>query len=93
MIGAKELASMKKGAGIVNCARGGVVNEAALVDAIAAGQIAYAGVDVFEKEPPVNPAILETGKISLSPHIGASTREAQERIGLELAERIIAYFR
>jgi D-3-phosphoglycerate dehydrogenase len=48
---------------------------------------------VFEKEPPVNTAILETGKISLSPHIGASTREAQERIGLELAERIIAYFR
>ncbi len=93
LIGAKELASMKKGAGIVNCARGGVVNEAALVDAIAAGQISYAGVDVFEKEPPVNTAILETGKISLSPHIGASTREAQERIGLELAERIIAYFR
>jgi D-3-phosphoglycerate dehydrogenase / 2-oxoglutarate reductase len=50
LIGAKELASMKKGAGIVNCARGGVVNEAALVDAIAAGQISYAGVDVFEKE-------------------------------------------
>lgn len=93
LIGAKELATMKKGAGIVNCARGGVVNEAALVEAIATGQISYAGVDVFEKEPPVNTAILETGKISLSPHIGASTREAQERIGLELAERIIAYFR
>lgn len=93
LIGATALATMKKGAGIVNCARGGVVNEAALVEALASGHISYAGVDVFENEPPVNTAILETGKISLSPHIGASTREAQERIGIELAERIIAYFR
>ncbi len=88
-IGKEELEMMKPGACLVNCARGGVVDEAALITALDAGKISYAATDVFEQEPPVNDAILKHQKISLSPHIGASTAEAQNRIGIELAERII----
>jgi D-3-phosphoglycerate dehydrogenase / 2-oxoglutarate reductase len=93
IIGAKELAMMKVGSGLINCSRGGVVNEPALLQALTLGHLAYAGIDVFETEPPVNTDILQPDQVSLSPHIGASTKEAQERIGIELAERIIAYFR
>ena len=81
---------MKEGAGIVNCARGGTINEEALIAAINSGRIKYAATDVFEKEPPVNDAILRLNSIGLSPHIGASTLEAQDRVGSELAERVIA---
>lgn len=89
VIGEKEIALMKDGAGIVNCARGGVVNEAALNKAIKSGKIRYAGVDVFEKEPPSNKELFEHEFISVTPHIGAATLEAQERIGHELADKII----
>lgn len=89
VIGKEELAIMKKGAALVNCARGGVVDEAALMEALDSGHIAFAGLDVFDNEPTPSKKILTHPKISLSPHIGASTNEAQERIGVELAQRII----
>ncbi len=92
VIAAEELKLMKKGAGLINCARGGVVSESDLIDALNSGHIAYAGTDVFEKEPPVNDAILKMRNVSLSPHIGASTAEAQKRIGDEMAEQIINFF-
>jgi D-3-phosphoglycerate dehydrogenase len=92
VIGEKELAMMKPGAGLINCARGGVVDEKALLEFIESGHIAFAGIDVFEKEPPVYLDILKHDNVSLSPHIGASTKEAQERIGIELASKIIAHF-
>jgi len=92
VIAAAELAMMKKGAGLINCARGGVVCEADLISALNSGHLAYAGTDVFEKEPPVNGDILKLRNVSLSPHIGASTAEAQKRIGDEMAEQIIHFF-
>ncbi len=92
VIAAAELAMMKKGAGLINCARGGVVCEADLIEALKSGHLAYAGTDVFEKEPPINGDILKLRNVSLSPHIGASTAEAQKRIGDEMAEQIIHFF-
>jgi D-3-phosphoglycerate dehydrogenase len=88
-IGKGELEMLKPGVCIVNCARGGVVDEKALLEALDSGKVRYAAVDVFEKEPPVNDAILRHPKMSLTPHIGASTAEAQNRIGMELASKII----
>lgn len=92
VIAENELAIMKKGAGLINCARGGTVSEKALIAALENGQIAYAGTDVFEKEPPVDDAILKMKNVSLSPHIGASTEEAQKRIGDEIAQQILTFF-
>lgn len=89
VIGHSELAKMKKTAVMINCARGGVVNEIALNEALKMGIIAFAGVDVFQNEPPTNDLMLSLSNASLSPHIGASTAEAQMRVGIELAERII----
>jgi D-3-phosphoglycerate dehydrogenase len=89
VIGHAELAQMKKTAVVINCARGGVVNEVALNDALKTGRIAFAGVDVFQNEPPTDDLMLSLPNASLSPHIGASTAEAQMRVGIELAERII----
>lgn len=90
VIGEKELAAMKKGAGIVNAARGGVINEVALVDALNSRQIAFAGLDVFENEPTPATQVLMNPYVSLTPHIGAATLEAQDRIGTELASQIIS---
>lgn len=92
VIAAAELALMKPSAGLINCARGGTVCEADLVDALRNKTIAYAGVDVFEKEPPVYEDILKLDNVSLTPHIGASTAEAQKRIGDEMADQIIRFF-
>jgi len=89
VIGKSELEMMKQGVGLVNSARGGVIDEVALVDAIDQGKVAFAGLDVFESEPVPEIRILMHPKISLSPHIGAATDEAQDRIGTELAEQII----
>jgi D-3-phosphoglycerate dehydrogenase len=83
------LAIMKDGVGIVNCARGGVIDEIALVKALDSGKVAFAGLDVFESEPKPEMTILMHSKISLTPHIGAATGEAQDRIGTELASQII----
>ncbi len=89
VIGKAEFDLMKSGVGLVNAARGGVIDEVALLDAIDRGKIAFAGLDVFESEPHPEVRILMHPKISLSPHIGAATGEAQDRIGTELAEQII----
>lgn len=89
VIGKKEFEIMKEGAGLVNAARGGVIDEAALVDALENGPIVFAGLDVFETEPSPHIKILMHPNISLSPHIGAATGEAQSRIGEELASQII----
>ncbi|WP_417941865.1 D-2-hydroxyacid dehydrogenase [Flavobacterium sp. RS13.1] len=89
IIGEKEFEIMKDGVGIVNCARGGVIDEVALVKALDSGKVAFAGLDVFENEPKPEMAILMHSKISLTPHIGAATGEAQDRIGTELASQII----
>jgi D-3-phosphoglycerate dehydrogenase len=89
VIGAKEFAIMKQGAGIVNAARGGVIDELALVEAIDKGIISNAALDVFENEPSPEIQLLMNRNISLTPHIGAATQEAQNRIGEELATQII----
>ena len=89
VIGKNEFALMKKGVGIVNAARGGVLDEVALVDALADGTVAFAGLDVFESEPKPEIPLLMHPNISLTPHIGAATQEAQDRIGTELAAQII----
>ena len=89
VIGAKEFAIMKQGAGIVNAARGGVIDELALINAIENGNISNAALDVFENEPSPEIQLLMNKNISLTPHIGAATQEAQNRIGEELATQII----
>jgi len=91
VIGHPEFELMKDGAGLVNCARGGVVDEQALVNAINSGKIAFAGLDVFAKEPPEFLDVLKLDQVSLSPHIGAATVEAQERVGQELADKVLAH--
>lgn len=89
VLGEKEFQLMKDGVGIVNAARGGVVDEGALIKALDSGKVAFAGLDVFENEPKPTIKLLMHPKISLTPHIGAATAEAQDRIGVELAEQII----
>ena len=89
VIGKQEFAQLKDGVGIVNCARGGVIDEVALIEALDSNKVAFAGLDVFENEPTPEIQILMHPKISLTPHIGAATLEAQDRIGTELAEQII----
>ena len=89
VIGKAQFDSMKDGVGIVNAARGGVIDEIALVNALETGKVRYAGLDVFEKEPTPEVQLLMNPDISLTPHIGAATVEAQDRIGKELAEQII----
>lgn len=88
VIGKKEFDLMKNDAGIVNAARGGVIDEVALIDALDSGKIAFAGLDTFEEEPKPAIKVLMNGRVSLTPHIGAATNEAQDRIGTELAEQI-----
>ena len=81
---------MKDGAVLINAARGGVVNEVALVDALDSKKLSFAGLDTFENEPKPEIKLLMHPKISLTPHIGAATLEAQDRIGQELADQIIS---
>ncbi len=88
VIGIKDFDLMKNGVGIVNCARGGAIDEVALVAALDSGKVSFAGLDVFESEPNPEITILMHPNISLSPHIGAATGEAQDRIGTELAYQI-----
>lgn len=89
LLGKEEFEKMKDGVGLVNAARGGVIDEEALIQALESGKISFAGLDVFENEPKPSLKVLMNRYVSLSPHIGAATEEAQERIGLELAEQII----
>ncbi len=89
LIGKEEISRMKDGVGIVNASRGGVLHEVALLEAIESGKVSFAALDVFEGEPSPSIQILMNEGVSLSPHIGGSTIEAQDRIGTELAEQII----
>lgn len=88
VIGQGQLEQMKDGAAIINAARGGVVDEEALLQALESGKLSFAALDVFENEPTPAIKVLMNGKVSLSPHIGAATLEAQDRIGTELASQI-----
>ena len=88
VIGAAELALMKENAYLINAARGGLVDEDALCDALDAGKLAGAALDVFAKEPLANERVMKHSKISLTPHIGGSTKEAQGRIGMEIVDII-----
>lgn len=88
-----EIKKMKKGVMLVNASRGGVIDEKDLIEGLDIGHIAHAALDVFEGEPKPKKEILEHPKISLTPHIGGSTEEAQQRIGVELAEKIIHFLR
>ncbi len=88
VIDKKELATMKDGSVLINAARGGVINEVALVAALDSGKLLFAALDTFENEPKPEIQLLMHPKISLTPHIGAATNEAQERIGEELASQI-----
>lgn len=89
LIGKKQFDIMKNGVGLINCSRGGIINEVELIAALDSGKLLFAGLDVFETEPTPAVQILMHPKISLTPHIGAATVEAQDRIGLELADQII----
>ena len=89
MIGAKDLAMMKKTAVLVNCARGEIVQEAALADALKTGALAGAALDVYEKEPPVGSPLLSAPHIVFTPHLGASTHEAQTRAGAVIADQVL----
>ncbi len=88
VIDKNELSKMKDGVGIINAARGGVINEVELISALESGKVSFAGLDTFENEPKPEIQLLMNSKLSLTPHIGAATNEAQDRIGLELAEQI-----
>lgn len=90
LISDAEFDMMKDGIGLVNAARGGVIDEVALVKALESKKVAYAGIDTFENEPTPELKLLMMPNISLTPHIGAATVEAQDRIGLELASQIAA---
>jgi D-3-phosphoglycerate dehydrogenase len=92
VIGEAQFAKMKDGVYIVNAARGGVVCENALLNALDSGKVTAAALDVFEEEPTKNERIYTHEKISLTPHIGASTMEAQERIGEEIVQIIQNHF-
>lgn len=92
LIGEAELAKMKSGVFLINTARGGVINEEALLQALDSGKVAGAGLDVFENEPTPREALLKHPLVSCTPHIGASTVEAQSYIGMELADKIIGFF-
>lgn len=93
LIGTKEFEIMKQGSYIINCARGGVVCEKALLEALNSGKLAGAGVDVFEEEPTKNQELINHPKVSVTPHIGASTAEAQTRIGEEIVSIITEFFK
>ncbi len=92
IFGAEEIAKMRTGAFLINTARGGVIEENALVEALNSGKIAGAALDVFNGEPRPSDAILQHPLLSLTPHIGASTLEAQRYIGLEIADALIDFF-
>ena len=87
----ERIQSMKKGARIINCARGGLIDEKALYDALSSGHLAGAALDVFETEPPTDSPLLTLDNIVLTPHLGASTKEAQNMAGTEIAQQISVF--
>ncbi len=91
LFGAATFAKMKKGSYLINCARGGVVDEAALYETLKAGHLGGAALDVFEKEPTPMLPLFELDNVLASPHVGASTKEAQEKVAIELAEVFVEF--
>jgi D-3-phosphoglycerate dehydrogenase len=93
VINAKSLTAMKKGVRIVNCARGELIDDAALASALKSGQVAGAALDVFTVEPPKNSPYQELDNVILTPHIAGSTAEAQEAVGIQIAQQVRAYLK
>jgi len=93
MINAASIAKMKKGVRLVNCARGELVNEADLAQALKQGQVAAAALDVFAEEPPKNSPLLALENVVLTPHVGGSTHEAQEAVGVQIAQQVKEYLK
>jgi D-3-phosphoglycerate dehydrogenase / 2-oxoglutarate reductase len=91
LIGCDEFALMKRGVRIVNCARGGIIDEAALYEAMQSGTVAGAALDVFEHEPPGDLPLVKHPAVLCTPHLGASTEEAQERVAVDIAQQMIDY--
>ncbi len=91
MIGAEQFAKMKTGVRIINCARGGIINEDAFYEALTNGKVAAAAIDVFIEEPPTDWRLVKLDNVIASPHIGAATKEAQARVGAEVAEKLIDF--
>jgi D-3-phosphoglycerate dehydrogenase len=91
LLSAERLQSMKKGARLINCARGGLIDEAALLQVIDSGHLAGAALDVFAEEPPGKSPLFSNPKIQFTPHLGASTQEAQTAVGVEIAHQIAAF--
>jgi len=91
VIGREQLAMMKKSARLINCARGGLVDEAALYDALKEGRIAGAALDVYEQEPPKDSPLLGLDNVVFTPHLGASTKEAQVAVSVEIARQVVKY--
>jgi D-3-phosphoglycerate dehydrogenase len=93
LFNAETFAKMKKGSFLINCARGGVVNEPDVLAALTSGQLAGAALDVFGKEPPETAPIFNHDNVIFSPHLGASTKEAQEKVAIELAEVFVGFLK
>lgn len=93
MIGSEQFARMKEGAIFVNTARGQVVDEAALVDALQTGKIAAAGLDVYEEEPVIHPGLYGLGNVVLAPHLGSATHETRDKMAILCADNFLAYLK
>ena len=91
MLGSAQFAKMKTGVRVINCARGGIIDEQALYEALTSGKVAGAALDVFAEEPPTDWKLLKLPNVIGSPHIGAATREAQGRVGAEVAQILIDF--
>ena len=90
LLGKKSFPKCRKGVRVVNVARGGIIDENDLVEALESGQVGGAALDVFEKEPPTNEALLSQDRLVMTPHLGASTKEAQRKVAEEIAELFVA---
>jgi D-3-phosphoglycerate dehydrogenase / 2-oxoglutarate reductase len=93
LINKSMFARMKTGVRIINCARGGIINETDLYEALTSGKVAGVALDVYADEPPVDWKLIKLDNVICSPHIGAATREAQGRVGAEVAEKLIEFAR
>ena len=93
MLGAAEFEKMKNGVRIINCARGGIINDDALYNALTSGKVAGAALDVYNEEPPLDWKLVKLENVICAPHIGAATREAQSRVGAEVADKLIEFAR